>query len=364
MASEPERFSSDCDHSPAPSARQPCEPWHLTAEEFAPGAGGDPVTGRRRHASQLRFLHLNQIPAPERQYIDGDLVKFTLRVGEGALIESVIVPMTSYRGARWRTLCVSTQVGCRMGCTFCATGRMGLVRNLEAKEIVVQRLVARRILAERGVCQNGPYRFDHDGIRNIVFMGMGEPLDNCDELVRAVEILADPSGLAFPLSHMTVSTVGVASGLEKLANWVREDPRRRKLRLAISLHAADDDLRSRLVPINRAVPLDELKELLLRYPLAPRGLFLVQYVLLRGVNDSAAHALRLAAWCRDLPCVVNLIPYNPQPEALFQSPAEETVLAFLRTLRAQGIFAKRRLTQGQAIAAACGQLAPAPLAIG
>ncbi len=361
MASEPERLSSGSSYFPQKGAGWP-EPWALTADEFVRAVGGDPATARRRYAALLRALRPEELPSPERQYVDGDLVKFAMRVGVGTFVESVIIPMASYRGAQWRTLCVSTQVGCRMGCTFCETGRMGLVRHLEAREIVAQRLVARRILAERGLCKAGPYRFDHDGIRNIVFMGMGEPLDNFDELVRAIEILADPAGLAFPFSHMTVSTVGVASGLTKLATWARQDPRRQKLRLAISLHAADDELRSRLVPVNRAVPLAELKELLRNYPLPPRGLFLVQYVLLRGINDSPAHARSLATWCRDLPCVVNLIPYNPQRPALYEPPAESTVLEFLRILRGQGIFAKRRLTQGQHIAAACGQLATHELA--
>ncbi|MCX8071866.1 MAG: 23S rRNA (adenine(2503)-C(2))-methyltransferase RlmN [Candidatus Binatia bacterium] len=320
-------------------------------------AGGDPTTARRRYADSVRAVRADGLPALVRQCADGDLLKFAMRAADGAEVESVIIPMESYRGARWRTLCLSTQVGCRMGCTFCETGRMGLLRNLTASEIIAQRLLARGLLAERGEYEGSPYRYDGDGIRNLVFMGMGEPLDNFEQLARAIEILSDPGGLGFPLSHMTVSTVGVRSGLEKLAQWVRQDPQRQKLRLAISLHAADDELRSLLVPINRAVPLAELKQLLLAYPLTPRGLFLIQYVLLRGVNDSPEHARQLAAWCRDLPCVVNLIPYNPQRLPRYESPREETVLVFLQTLRQHGIFAKRRRTQGQQLAAACGQLA-------
>lgn len=357
MALERERLSSDCKDFTATSALAALPVWHLTASEYARARNKDARAAREEYATRMRSVCREGLPPVARQHADGDLVKFALRLNDGALVESVLIPMKSYRGAHWRTLCVSTQVGCRMGCTFCETGRMGLLRNLSAGEIVAQRLVARCILAERGEVRFRPYRFDCDGIRNLVFMGMGEPLDNFDELVRAIEILADPAGLAFPFSHMTVSTVGVASGLTKLANWARQDLRRQKLRLAISLHAADDELRSRLVPVNRAVPLAKLKELLRNYPLPPRGSFLVQYVLLRGINDSPAHARNLATWCRDLPCVVNLIPYNPQREATYAPPTESATLDFLRTLRNRGVFAKRRLTQGQNIAAACGQLA-------
>ncbi|GIW44635.1 MAG: dual-specificity RNA methyltransferase RlmN [Candidatus Binatia bacterium] len=350
--------SNASDTCRAAGATHQLQAWRLTAAEFVQHVGGNPGQARRLYASCVRAALRQNLPDIEQEYAAGELIKFTTRLADGARVESVIIPMDSYRGARWRTLCVSTQAGCRMGCVFCETGAMGLLRHLDAGEIVAQRLLARQILFRLYPPRNGPYRYDLDGIRNIVFMGMGEPLDNFPALARAIEILGDTAGLAFPLSHMTVSTVGVARGLEQLANWAREDVRRQKLRLAISLHAADDDLRSALVPANRALPLRQLKELLRAYPLPPRGLFLIQYVLLKGINDSEAHARQLAAWCQDLPCVVNLIPYNPQRAAAFQPPAEERVLAFLHTLRAHGVFAKRRVTQGREVFAACGQLAP------
>lgn len=341
----------------AERAHIPEPAWQLTASEYIARTGGDAAVARRQYAAAVRELRPEMLPVLSSVREASGVTKFAALLADGALVESVIVPMDSYRGSRWRTLCVSTQVGCRMGCTFCETGRMGLVRNLSAAEIVAQRLLARAILVSRGKQACGPYRYDSDGIRNIVFMGMGEPLDNFDHLVQAIEILSDPAGLAFPHSHMTLSTVGLASGLAKLAERARRDPRWQKLRLAISLHAANDALRSRLVPVNRAVPLDELKRLLLEYPLPRRGLFLVQYVLLRGINDSLEHATELAHWCSGLPCVVNLIPYNPQRDAPFAAPDESVVMAFLRKLRAEGVFTKRRVTQGQDIAAACGQLA-------
>lgn len=334
-------------------------PWHFTADEFVARAGGDRTSARRQYRDALRQPWASHLPTITRVEEARGVVKFVARLDPRTAVESVIVPMDSYRGARWRTLCVSTQAGCRMGCVFCETGRMGLVRHLTAAEIVAQRLCARALLLKRHGTRDRPYRYDLDGIRNIVFMGMGEPLDNCDQLFRAIEILADPGGIAFPCSHMTISTVGVARGLTELAERARDDPRWRKLRIAVSIHAANDALRSRLVPANRALPLLELRKLLLAYPLPPRGRFLVQYVMLRGVNDTPAHARELAAWCQGLPCVVNLIPYNPQRHAAFAAPEESTVLGFLRTLRSLGVFTKRRTTHGQDIAAACGQLADA-----
>lgn len=333
-------------------------PWGLTCEQFVERAGGSPERGRRLYTELLRRVHGLALPEIRALQRSGKLIKFAVAVSNNAQVEAVIVPMDSYRATSWRTLCLSTQAGCRMGCAFCDTAEMGLVRHLEAAEIVAQRLLAQRILSPAGD-MGGPFRFDRDGIRNLVFMGMGEPLDNFDAVVQAIRVLSDPRGLAFPRAHMTLSTVGHVGGLERLARLAEEQPEWRKLRLAISLHAADDSLRSALLPINRAMPLRELKRVLLGYPLPRRGLFLIQYVLLRGVNDSLADARAVAEWCKDLPCVVNLIPYNPQRRPRFEPPAETTVLAFLRELRQRGVFAKRRITHGQDIAAACGQLAAA-----
>jgi 23S rRNA (adenine2503-C2)-methyltransferase len=331
--------------------------WGLTAGEYGAAASCSPQYARLRYAQHFRSAAFADGPVPLRVRESGGLVKFTLALPGGLQVESVIVPMESYRCGNWRTLCASTQAGCRMGCVFCETGRMGLLRNLSAGEIVAQLLAARRLLAEREGAPTGAYRFDACGIRNIVLMGMGEPLDNFDAVVQAIRVLSDPAGVAFPRAKITLSTVGHIGGLQRLAALAHREPEWRKLRLAISLHAADDALRQQLVPIGRAMPLAELKRVLRAFPLPPRGRFLFQYVLLAGVNDSLGHARALAEWCKDLPCVVNLIPYNPQREPSFERPAETTVLAFLRELRARGIFAKRRITHGDTVEAACGQLA-------
>lgn len=328
----------------------------MTCAELAEARGAHLQAVRVEYGRALREDGRLVLPPIKRCEKTGELTKFCLDVGGGLETESVIIPMDSYRGSRWRTLCVSTQIGCRMGCTFCETARMGWLRNLSAAEIVAQRLAARRLLHEQYGCANGPYRYDADGIRNIVLMGMGEPLDNFDEVLQALRVLTDPRGLSFPRSQITLSTVGRVDGLRALSSLIRREPEWANLRIAVSLHAADDRLRDALVPINRGMPLAELQRALSEYPLPRKGLFLIQYVLLDGVNDSLADADALAAWCRPLRCVVNLIPYNPQRDATFRAPADDQIQSFLRRLRCQGIFVKRRVTQGRDLMGACGQL--------
>jgi 23S rRNA (adenine2503-C2)-methyltransferase len=313
------------------------------------------------------------LPTPTRCDREHSVIKFCIEAktppgGQTFETESVIIPMHSYRASSWNTLCISSQVGCRMGCTFCETARLGLLCNLTAAEIVRQFLVARALISpdERGsdlLCvspaqwgrrQEGAwrsYRYRDSGIQNIVFMGMGEPLDNFDEVAQAIRVLSDPNGLAFPHKQITISTVGRIDGIRRLAalHWPN-------LRLAISLSAPNDALRDQLVPINKAMPLAELRRALLEYPIARRGLFLIEYVLLKDVNDAPEHARQIADWCRDLRCVVNLIPYNPQRDAVYATPPEATVLRFMRDLREQHIFVKRRLPRGRDLMGACGQL--------
>jgi 23S rRNA (adenine2503-C2)-methyltransferase len=188
-------------------------------------------------------------------------------------------------------------------------------------------------------------------VQNLVFMGMGEPLDNFEHVTQAIRVFAEPAGMDFPHTQITVSTVGRIDGLRKLAalRWTN-------LRIAISLNAAQDRLRDELMPINKGMPLAELQRALLEYPLAKKGRFLIEYVLIKGVNDSLADADAVAAWCQPLPCIVNLIPYNPQRYASFETPGEETISAFLFRLKEQGIFVKRRITHGRELMGACGQL--------
>jgi 23S rRNA (adenine2503-C2)-methyltransferase len=328
----------------------------LTLEQYARSIDSSRQHARRSYVRAMRDDAGLEVPEPTRIDEDDGVVKFCLSCGGGLETESVIIPMDSYRGTRWRTLCVSSQVGCRMGCTFCETGRMGLLRDLSADEIVMQWIAARRLMRRCNGAQAQRYTYFRDGIQNLVFMGMGEPLDNLDNVIHAIRVLSEPNGAALPHAQITVSTVGRIDGLRELAALARAEPAWRNLRLAVSLNAPTDELRERIMPINKAMPLAALRRELLAFPLAPRARLLVEYVMLAGVNDSPAQADRVAEWCRPLPCVVNLIPYNPQRDAAYAAPDDQAVLRFLKRLRANGIFVKRRVTYGRRLMGACGQL--------
>jgi 23S rRNA (adenine2503-C2)-methyltransferase len=263
--------------------------------------------------------------------------KLVFRLDDGARVSSVVMPDEGRV-----TLCLSTQVGCGYACAFCLTGTMGLARNLTAGEILGQVLQANRMLAS-----------DVAGARatHIVFMGMGEPLANYAEVVRALKILIDPRlGLGYSPRRITVSTVGLVTGIEKLG---REGL---KVNLAISLHAASDEVRSRLMPVNRAWNLEALMAALRRYPLAPRQRVFFEYVLLDGVNDAPEDATRLARLLRSVPAKVNLIPFNDWPGAAFRRPPLARILAFQSILLEAGLTTTVRWSKGEDIGAACGQL--------
>lgn len=287
-----------------------------------------------------------------RKRREGQLVKFAQELADGAVIESVLVPMrVKEAGKRRTTLCVSTQAGCRMGCVFCATGRAGFVRNLTPEEIIGQ-VHAAESLGGRP--------------RNLVFMGMGEPLDNFDNWLAAVRrLIASRPGpgeasRAYSTRQMIVSTCGVVPGIERLAavGW-------RRLVLGVSLNAPNDEIRSRLMPVNRRWPMAVLRQALLDFPLRGR-VFLAEYVLFRGINDRREHAAELAEYLRPFRACVNLIAWNPVRGAgapagpdRFESPTAAEVERFRRWLNAEGQYARRRESKGRRIAAGCGQLAAA-----
>ncbi len=254
--------------------------------------------------------------------------------------ESVIIPMLGRRGLT-HTLCVSSQVGCAMGCGFCETAQMGLLRSLTPAEIVQQWHAATHQVGER--------------IDNIVFMGMGEPLDNVENVIAAIAVLADQRGPAVPMKRITVSTVGKLDGLARLADQVRE-PGWRKLGLAVSVNAPNDEIRSSIMPVNRAMPLDELLGAMRAWPKRTHEVMCVEYVLIPGVNDADEHADELSSRLGDLRCCVNVIPYNPRRDSPWPAPDEATIERFLSRLRGRGVFAKRRRTKGRESWAACGQL--------
>jgi 23S rRNA (adenine2503-C2)-methyltransferase len=273
-------------------------------------------------------------PAIERREISIDgTEKFLLRLDDGHHIESVFIPDTPAM-----TLCVSTQVGCAMACAFCLTGKMGLVRNLTAGEIAGQVRVLVRELGLAGT----PF--------NIVLMGMGEPLHNYDETMRALRILCDKQGLGVPPRRITLSTVGLLPQLERMA---REPI---MPNLAISLHAPTDVQRGELVPINRKYGVAEIIAACRRFPLKKRGRITFEYVLLAGVNDRPEDARRLAKLLAGLQAKVNLIPLNAAAGIPFDRPSDEAVDAFGRTLADSGVTVSVRKSRGRDIRAACGQL--------
>ena len=275
-----------------------------------------------------------QMPADRivRRSDDGGVVKFVTRLTDGLDIESVVIPMH-----RRNTVCVSSQVGCRMGCRFCRTGRMGLIRNLTPAEIVGQVFSARHRLG-----------FD---VRNVVFMGMGEPLDNLDNVVQAIRVLEDQRGMDIARRYMTVSTAGLVDGIARLAR-MEQGP----VNLAVSLNAPSDEIRSRIMPINRSNPMAALKTALLNYPLRKKNAFFMEYVLIQDVNDRQEDARALARYLAPLKVKLNLIAYNPAPESDLRAPSEEAVARFHAWLVAEKVFVRRRGAKGGRIMAACGQL--------
>jgi 23S rRNA (adenine2503-C2)-methyltransferase len=264
--------------------------------------------------------------------IDGTR-KFALELADGAGIEAVFIPDTPAM-----TFCISTQVGCAMGCGFCLTGKMGLVRNLTAGEIAGQV----RVLAAATGMLDHPF--------NIVLMGMGEPLHNYDNTMKALRMLHQEHGLAVSPRRVTLSTVGIVPGLERLAH----EPLMPNL--AISLHATTDEQRTALVPPNRKYPLADILETCRRFPLKRRSRITFEYVMLAGVNDSPEDARRLARLLSGIKAKVNLIPLNPAPGIPFERPSDERVDRFAQLLADRYLTVSVRKSRGQDIRAACGQL--------
>jgi 23S rRNA (adenine2503-C2)-methyltransferase len=258
--------------------------------------------------------------------------KYLFRLADGNYVETVLIPEKNHY-----TLCISSQVGCAMGCRFCLTASGGFIRNLTAGEIVSQ---VRDIKKHIG---SGP-------LSNIVMMGMGEPLANYANVVQAVRILTDRDfGLEFSTRRVTLSTAGLIPELLQLGKDVT-------VNLAISLNATDNETRSSLMPINRKYPLADLLEACRHYPLAPRKRITFEYILIQGINDFPQDALRLTKLLRPIKAKINLIPFNEHPGSLFQRPDEKTILKFQDILIQHHYTAMVRNSKGQDISAACGQL--------
>ncbi len=277
--------------------------------------------------SRIGFPEIAAITSAE----DGT-TKFLLRLDDGLHIETVLIP-----GEDHDTLCISSQVGCAMGCAICRTAGMGFVRNLSAAEIVTQLLVVRKSRPD-------------SHITNIVFMGMGEPLANFDQTVRAVSILNHPNGPGISWRRTTVSTSGLVPGIRMLGQTVR-------VKLAVSLNAVTDEQRSRIMPINKKYPIAELIGALKDYPLPRRDRITIEYVLIRGFNDSDWDARQLVRLLNPIRAKVNLIPYNEGAGSGLKSPEPDRVLRFQEILMSRSLMAIVRKSRGTDILAACGQLA-------
>jgi 23S rRNA (adenine2503-C2)-methyltransferase len=259
--------------------------------------------------------------------------KFRFRLRDGASIESVTIPEE-----KRITLCVSTQVGCALGCLFCRTGRMGLRRNLRVEEILGQFYTIRSMSGGKA-----------EDLTHVVFMGMGEPLANLECTSRALKILTHPLGCGLSTRRLTVSTVGIPEALEELFHEI-------PVSITFSLNGADNETRSRLMPINRKYPIEEVLGTLRRLPLAPRRRFTIAYVLIGGENDRLQDAQQLVRLLHGLRCKVNLIPFNPFPETELRRPKKVDVTAFQEFLRSKGISTHVRWSRGGDVLAACGQL--------
>ena len=276
----------------------------------------------------------------ERQVSADGVRKYLIRFAPGIEAESVYIPDVGRAGA----LCVSSQVGCTLNCTFCHTGTQALVRNLTAGEIAAQVQVCRDDLGE------WPSDKDERKLSNIVFMGMGEPLYNLDNVSDAIDIISDNEGMALSRRRITVSTAGVVPELTRLGE-------KTGAMLAISLHATNDDLRDKLVPLNRKYRIDELMAAIRAYPgLSNARRVTFEYVMLKGVNDSPAEARALVRMLAGMPAKINLIPFNPWPNSPYECSDWATIEAFAAIVNKAGYASPIRTPRGRDILAACGQL--------
>lgn len=312
--------------------------WLYHQRELGPDAWSNLSKALRSRISSLTRCELPEV-LEERVAADG-VRKFLMRpIGfdAGSAIETVLIP----DGER-NTLCVSSQVGCALGCTFCATGMQGFSANLGTADIIGQVWIVAGRLREIGCAR---------GITNIVFMGMGEPLLNFEAVIRAVDLMIDDCGFGLANHRVTISTAGVVPGIERMKG-------RTSASLAVSLHAADDELRSRLVPINRKYNIEALLSSARAYldTLGPRRRLTMEYTLIRDVNDSPTQAKALARLLADVRCNVNLIPFNPISGSEFKRPTETAIRAFQRVLLKERCSSIVRKTRGDEINAACGQL--------
>jgi 23S rRNA (adenine2503-C2)-methyltransferase len=323
-------------------------------ERWALECGFPAYRGRQIHSWLFRRLagsyeDMSDLPKTLRSFLSREAVmrhvvpvdhlrsqdgteKFLFELVDGLRIESVLIPERDH----W-TLCISSQVGCAMGCRFCLTGKQGFTRNLSSAEIVDQVVQVRRSMETP------------DRLTNVVLMGMGEPLANYENVVKVLQILTSDAGMNFSHRKITLSTSGLVPEIVRLGKDTT-------VNLAISLNAADDRTRNKLMPVNRRYPIDELLNACRAFPLPNRRMITIEYILLDGINDSEQDALRLVSLLKGLRAKINLIPFNPHEGSVFSPPPMERILAFQKQLIDRHRTAIIRKSKGQDILAACGQL--------
>ena len=326
------------------------DPLGHSAESFVAAAVSGGISANSALDAYRKFFRNGMIENPwitpphitfGQQQVEGRTTKFTLRIPGDFETESVLIPMTRKDGTVTRTLCVSSQVGCAMGCEFCETAQMGLIGNLTTAQIVAQWYAATHQIGCRP--------------KNMVFMGMGEPTDNLDAVIPAIRVLTDHDGAAMAASNISVSTVGNPKGIRQLGALASE-PGYRRLNLAVSLNAPNDEIRTAIMPVGRAWPMIELRDAMLAWGGRRQSAICVEYVLIPGVNDAMEHCDEVCEYLRPIRCSLNIIPYNPRRDSPWPAPEEPAVDAFITRAIENGQFTKRRGTKGRTVMAACGQL--------
>ena len=288
-----------------------------------------------------QHAYISNFSQPITEISSDGSIKFAFTLADGLVIESVNIPEVDRN-----TLCISSQVGCAMGCQFCQTGSLGFKRNLTPAEMVNQVCSVRDFLES----QPDEQRFGPAAITNLVFMGMGEPLNNMENLLTAISIFTNQKGLDMASRRITVSTCGIVSHMRELGE-------KTNVNLAISLHAVDNDTRDKLMPINRRYPIEQLLQACRDYPIQKRKRIMIEYIMLDGINDSDREARRLATLLKTIPCKINLLAYNECDGIPFRPSPNKRILAFQEVLRKANYSIFIRSSRGSDIAAACGQLA-------
>lgn len=306
--------------------------WNKGAHKFEDMTN---VSKQTREMLEANFV-INHIKVDQMQRSEDGTVKNAVRLHDGLVVESVLIPTETRT-----TACVSSQVGCSLDCNFCATARLKRMRNLEPGEIYDQ---VAAIDSESRLYYNRP-------LSNIVFMGMGEPLMNYPNVMKAIEKITSPEGLGMSPKRITVSTSGVSKMIKKMAD---DDV---KFKLAVSLHSAVEEIRNEIMPFTKSFPLPELRDALEYWYKKTKSKVTYEYVVWKGINDDKRSIDALVKFCKYVPCKVNLIEYNPIDDGVFQQASEGAIKAYIHALEASDIVVKVRRSRGKDIDAACGQLA-------